>query len=106
MDTLPSRLTSLHQKSEDTISIGYEQVAISFATRSVAAVRTRQKMLATYRENPEATAFNKLIFRSIPEEKNLDKLPPPENQSPKLSDSEDMDHDHKDQGGDRPSTTS
>ena len=40
-------------------------------------------MLDSYRENPEVTAFNKLIFRSIPGEKNLDKLPPPENQSPK-----------------------
>ena len=62
MDTLSSRLTSLHQKSEDMISIGYAQVAISFATRSVAALRTRQKMLETYRENPEVTAFDKLIF--------------------------------------------
>ena len=63
-------------------------------------------MLETYQENPEVTTFDKLIFQSIPEEKNLDKLPPPEKQSPKLSDSEDMDHDHKDQGGDWPSTTS
>ena len=50
-------------------------------------------MLDSYRENLEVTAFDKLIFRSIPEEKNLDKLPPPENQSPKLSDFGDMDHD-------------
>ena len=89
------------------MTTGYKRVVISLATRSVAYEEPRQKMLETYRENPEATAFDELIFQSIPEEKNLDKLPPPENQSPKkLSDSEDMDHDHKDQGGDRPSTTS
>ena len=81
-------------------------MAISFATRSVAALRTRQKILETYQENLEVTAFDKLIFQSIPEEKNLDKPPPSEIQSPEMSDSEDMDHDHNDQGGDQPSTTS
>ena len=48
----------MHQKqSEDIMFMGYEEGEISFATRSVAALRTRQKMLETYRENPEATAF-------------------------------------------------
>ena len=60
MDTLSSRLTSLHQRSEDMMTKGYEQVVISFAA-----------------------AFVKLIFRSVPEEKNLDKPPPPKIQSPK-----------------------
>ena len=44
MDTLSSRMTSLHQKqSEDIMFMGYEQGEISFATRSVAALRMQQK---------------------------------------------------------------
>ena len=46
------------------------------------------------------TTFDEFDFPNCPREKLQDKPPPPEIQSPEMSDSGDLDHDHNNQGGD------
>ena len=78
-------------KSEDMMFIGYEPGTKGY--------RFWSKIRRTVVISSTAT-FDKFDFPNCPREKLQDKPLPPEIQSPEMSNSGDMDHDHNNQGGD------
>ena len=81
----------LAPKSEDMMFIGYKPGTKGY--RFWSKIRRTVAISST-------AAFDEFDLPNCPREKALDKPPPPEIQSPEMSDTEDMDHDHNDQGGD------
>ena len=86
-----TRANKLAPKSEDMMFIGYKPGTKGY--RFWSKIRRTVAISST-------AAFDEFDLPNCPREKALDKPPPPEIQSPEMSDTEDMDHDHNDQGGD------
>ena len=81
----------LAPKSKDMTFIGYEPGTKGYCFWS----KLRRMVVIS-----STAAFDEFDLPHCPREKLLDKSPPPENQSPEMSNSKDMGHDHNDQGGD------